>query len=189
VKHLAAGWQVSGIASFQTGQPFHLYDHGTPDRDFVNARPRVTGPLPQVLGAAEMIADPLTPNRFLYLPANLIRDRNGSCLPNAAPFACLASIYDPLDDTLPRSIYRRPGSRFQDIAFTKNIREREPVRVQIRAEFYNLFNHANRELTGIPAQSGINLSLPAFAGGSVGGAVAQYGGTPRQVVVAAKVIF
>jgi len=188
VKHLAAGWQVSGILSFQTGQPFHLYDLGTPDRDFVAARPRVTGPLPQVLGAAEMIPDPLTPNRFLYLPANLVR-RGGSCIPNATPFGCRASIYEPLEDSLPRSIYRRPGSYFQDIAFTKNIRARESVRVQLRAEFYNLFNHANRWVQGNSTTNNTDLSIPQFAGGTVGGVVTSYAGTPRQVVVAAKIIF
>ena len=43
VNHLATGWQASGILSFQTGQPFHLYGLGTPDRDFVFSRPRLTG--------------------------------------------------------------------------------------------------------------------------------------------------
>lgn len=190
-KHLAGGWQVSGIASFQTGQPFYMYDWGTLDRDGVSGRPRVAGRLPEVLGAAEMIPDPLSPNRFLYLPANQIRNRDGSCIPNATPFACLASVYDPLDDLLPRNAYTRPGLHFQDVAVSKNIRVRESVRVQLRAEFYNLFNHANRELVpgagGVPG--GFQLSSPAFAGGSVAGVIAQYGGTPRQVVFAAKILF
>ena len=136
-----------------------------------------------------MTPDPLSPNQFLYLPANQIRNRDGSCIPNATPFACLVSIYDPLDDTLPRSIYRRPGTYFQDIAFAKNIRVREQVRVQLRAEFYNLLNHANREVSTASVGNGIPLNEPVFAGGAVAGVVAQYGGTPRQVVMAAKVIF
>lgn len=85
---------------------------------------------------------------------------------------------------LPRSIFRRPGSYFQDIALTRNIRARESVRVQLRAEFYNLLNHANREVTG-----SVNLNTPFFAGNTVPGVLARYAGVPRQVVVAAKIIF
>jgi hypothetical protein len=138
---------------------------------------------------SDMIADPLIPNRFLYLPANLIRDGNMNCIPNATPFACLASIYDPLDDMLPRHIYRRPGTYFQDVAFAKNILVSESVRIQLRAEFYNLLNHANLEIVGNLAASGMDLSRPWFAGGTIGGVVATYGGAPRQVVLAAKILF
>jgi hypothetical protein len=90
---------------------------------------------------------------------------------------------------LPRSIYRRPGTYFQDIAFTRSIRVRESVRVQLRAEFYNLLNHPNLELTGDSRTNGIDLNNPVFAGGTAGGVVASYGGTPRQVVMAAKILF
>jgi len=66
----------------------------------------------------------------------------------------------------------------------------ERGRVQLRAEFYNLLDHPNLEVTGTGGMTnGIDLSRPQVAGGSVGGVVAQYGGTPRQVVLAAKIIF
>ncbi|HUQ92217.1 MAG TPA: TonB-dependent receptor, partial [Bryobacteraceae bacterium] len=188
-KHLAAGWQLSGIVSFQTGQPFHMFDQGTPDRELNAQRPRLTGPPPRVLRATERIPDPLTPNRFLLVPANGIRNPDGSCIPNATPFACVASVHDPLDNLLPRSSYTRPGRRFQDVALTRSLQVRESVRVQLRAEFYNLFNHANLQLAPLAANNGLTLNAPAFAGGAVGGVVASYGGTPRQVVVAAKIIF
>jgi hypothetical protein len=188
VNRLVTGWQASGILSFQTGQPFHLYDLGTPDRDFLFTRPLLTGLLPRTLGAAEMIADPSAPNQFLYLPANLIR-KDRSCIANATPFACLGSIYDPLDGTLPRSIYRRPSAYYQDIAFGRIIRLRESAALQLRAEFYNLLNHPNLEVTGASMRNGIDLNRPTFAGGAVGGVVASYGGTSRQVVIAAKILF
>jgi hypothetical protein len=153
----------------------------------VFSRPRLTGPLPRTLGAAEMIADPSAFNQFLYLPANLIR-KDRSCIANATPFACLGSIYDPLAGTLPRNIYRRPGAYYQDIAFGRIIRVRESVRAQLRAEFYNLLNHPNLEVTG-SSRNGIDLNRPTFAGGTAGGVVASYGATPRQVVMAVKLLF
>ena len=183
LRYFASDWQVSGILSFQTGQPFYFWDQGIQDRDFNFGRPRVTGALPRELGASEMIPDPRAPNQFLYLPANLIRNRN-SCIPNATPFACLESVQDPPGDLLPRNFYTRPGSHFQDIALSRNFALTESLRVQLRAEFYNLFNHANRELSG-----GFALEAPVFAGATVAGAVARYGGLPRQVVLALKFLF
>ena len=61
---------------------------------------------------------------------------------------------------------------------------RENTLLQFRAEFYNLFNHANREFAG-----GADLNAPVFAANTVAGPIARYGGTPRQVVVAARVVF
>jgi hypothetical protein len=136
-----------------------------------------------------MIPDPQVPNRFLYLAANKIRSGPlGTCIPIATPFACLDSIYSPLDNLMPRNYYRRPGSYFQDVAFTRNVPLHERARLQVRAEFYNIFNHANLELIpGTPG--GYSLNQPVFAGGTVAGVVARYGGPPRQIVFAVKVIF
>jgi hypothetical protein len=187
LKRLTENWEMSGILSFQTGQPFQVVDGGVPD--VVNSgRPRVVGELP-VVQDEDLAPDPQVPNRFLYLPANKIRSSPlGTCIPIATPFACLDSIYGPLDNLLPRNYYRRPGSHFEDIAFTKNVLLAERARVQLRAEFYNIFNHANLEL--VPGVlGGYSLSQPVFAGGAVAGVVARYGGPPRQVVLAGKVIF
>jgi len=184
IRQLSAGWQLSGILSFQTGQPFNLFDY----IDYTSnqySRPRVTGPLPQVLGSSEMIPDPRVPNRFLYLPAN--RTRSFPCIPNTTPFAC-APIDQPADNLLPRNFYRGPGSYSQDFALTRNIRLNEQTRLQLRAESYNLFNHANRELLDFYT-GGFVLSSSPIEGTTVPGVLARYGGVPRQVVLAAKVIF
>ena len=188
IRQLSAGWQLSGILSFQTGQPFNLIDqidYGSNQY----TRPRVTGPLPQMLRSSEMIPDPEVPNRFLYLRASQTRTYSaGPCIPNTTPFAC-ASIGQPLDNLLPRNFYRGPGSYFQDVALTRNVRFGEQVRVQLRAEFYNLFNHANRELLPDFYYGGYQLSSPQFAGNTEAGVLASYGGIPRQAVLAAKIIF
>jgi hypothetical protein len=76
LRHLADGWQTSGILAFQTGQPFLVEDLGITGRAPVSTRPRVTGILPQVVAPEQRLADPVTPNRFLYLPTN--RTRNGT---------------------------------------------------------------------------------------------------------------
>jgi carboxypeptidase family protein len=187
LKYVTSGWELSGILSFQTGLPFALRDGGPEDDEFGFTRPRVTGVLPHVLKPNEMIRDPKLPNRFVYLQTNDSRDINTwRCIPNAAPFGCIDSIYDPPDNLLPRNYYRRPGSHFEDFAFAKKVPVRENVQLQFRAEFYNLFNHANLEL---PADAysvtrGVRGPFTVFAN-----VEARYGGPPRQVVIAAKIIF
>ena len=77
---LLGGWEFSGILGFQTGQPFSLIDDGVAGTDELdNSRPRVTGPLPAVLSGSQMVADARTPNTFLILPLNPIRDSAGNC--------------------------------------------------------------------------------------------------------------
>ena len=180
-KVLFSRWQASGIVSFQTGQPFHLVDSAV-QGSIGPVRPRVTGPLPAVMSPEQMPSDPRLPNRFLYLRANRVRS-GSTCIASATPFGCYGSVFDPMDDALPRNIYRRPGSHFQDIAVSRVIPLRERVRLQLRAEFYNILNHANLIATDFA------INIPRFDNNSVPGVVARYGGTPRQVVVAARVEF
>jgi hypothetical protein len=83
---LLNGWELSGILSFQTGQPFSLVDAGVPGRDELDdTRPGVTGALPALLNGSRMVADSRTPNTFLILPLNPIRDSAGNYLTGRAP--------------------------------------------------------------------------------------------------------
>jgi hypothetical protein len=185
IRHLISGWQVSGILSFQTGLPFSLRD-GAADDEFVLARPRVTGPLPRVLSEKEMVPDPQHPNRHMYLQTNDTRDVYADlrCIPNTAPFGCVGSIYDSPQNELARNYYRRPGTHFQDLALTKQIPLGQEVQMRIRAEFYNVFNHANLELVPAHAYLVSRITTDTFAA-----ITARYGGPPRQVVFAAKIMF
>jgi hypothetical protein len=199
-KVLLTGWQVSGILSFQTGQPFSLKDNRVFDRDVGdNTRPRVTGVLPQVLKEGDIVPDARTPNAFLVLPMNPIRTPAGDCIADAAPLACLPSVNGPYESVLGRNTFRRPGTQYQNIAFIKNfelpaIAGREGLVLQCRAEFYNAFNHSNlyfKVETGNVAANSFN----AANGSSLPGVIASFG-TPerfpqeaRQVVMALKLIF
>lgn len=148
-RYLFAGWELSGILSSQTGQPFSLIDGGVADRDEIeNTRPRVTGPVPNVLQGSNTVADAVAPNAFLVLPLNLVRYPNGSCVPDAKPFACELSVNGPFDGTLGRNSFRRPGVHSENIAVLKNLNlpsvlGHEGLKLQLRAEFYNVLNHSN----------------------------------------------
>jgi hypothetical protein len=60
------------------------------------------------------------------------------------------------------------------------------MRVQIRAEFYNVFNHANLErFETFGGRAGFENDIDGVASG----VRVRYGGPPRQVVLAARIFF
>ena len=90
------------LLSYQTGQPFSIYDSGVPDFTFngSNTRPRLTGAPPRV---TSLVPDAASPNSFLYLPINPVYDAAGDCLAKTAPFACEISVNGPFDGALSRN--------------------------------------------------------------------------------------
>src|SRR5262245_37466626 len=199
-RHLFSGWEITGIVSFQAGQPFNLRDSRVADRDLAdNTRPRVTGPLPGVLHSSAIVPDARTPNSFLILPLNSVRRPDGSCLESASPFGCQFSVNVPFDGSLGRNLFRRPGSQFQNLAFIKNFTfpassRREGIKLQFRAEFYYFFNHSNLYFKSDTANVAVS-SFNTTAGLSLPAVLASFG-TPerlpqeaRQLVLAVKMIF
>jgi hypothetical protein len=84
-RYLLGGWEISGLLSYQTGQPFTIADTGVPDFRGERTRPRLTGNPPRV---GPLVPDTVSPNNFLYFPLNQVYDATGACIANTAPFAC-----------------------------------------------------------------------------------------------------
>ena len=199
-RQLASGWEISGILTFQAGQPFGLQDNQAADHEVADAtRPRLRGALSPVLEGDSIVPDARAPNAFLVLPLNPVRYPDGSCIPNAAPLACQLSVNGPFETQLGRNTLRRPGTHFENVAFIKNfdlpsIGGREGLKLQWRAEFYDLFNHSNLYLK----TDTVDVAAPSFntqQGLVVPGVVASFGRPDRapqearQVVMALKFIF
>lgn len=195
LRAVTADWQVTGLVSLQSGQPFSLTDTGVPDRDQVdNTRPRVAGVLPQPLDHFQ--PDPRTPNVFLYLPVNPIRYANGNCYAASAPLACEPSVNGPYDGIIGRNTYNRPGTQFQNVALVKSFSLsplREGMRLQFRAEFYNLFNHPNLYInvgSNNVAHSSFNTAISSIPGVTVSyGRPDRLPQEARQTVLALKLMF
>jgi len=186
-RYLLGGWELSGLLSYQTGQPFTIGDTGVPDFNIngLRTRPRLIGtpPRPQPL-----IADSVFPNNFLYLPVNQVYDPSGDCIANTTPFACEISVNGPFDGSLSRNTFRQPGLFYQDTAVLKNIPlHKEGVKLQFRAEFYDLFNHPNLYINF--GTNDVNTSsFTRSDGQTVPGVTANFGDS-RQVVLALKLTF
>jgi hypothetical protein len=125
VKALFDGWQLSGTTSLVTGRPKSVgitYSGGLTDitGGENNARPLVLcNPNRQVANAAD--GTPVFVDAACFARP-LTRGEIG----NAS-----------------RNMIRRPGVINSDLAFFKNVRLREKLRLQFRWETYNLFNHTN----------------------------------------------
>lgn len=204
VRTLLGGWGVSGILSFQTGQPFSIFDFRNTDTlvDKTDSpRPRFAGSV----ASGNLIPDAQLPNTFLFLPLNPVRDANGNCA-SAGPFYCSASGNEPLDGTISRNTFRRPGTQYHNLALAKNfalpkIFGREGAKLQLRAEFYNVFNHANLYVDAGTNDVGFDSfvfsdgrSIPAVTVRRGNGSFPSTFGLPsfndnRQIVIAAKIIF
>jgi Carboxypeptidase regulatory-like domain/TonB dependent receptor-like, beta-barrel/TonB-dependent Receptor Plug Domain len=155
VRNVLAGWGISGILSFQTGQPFSIFDSGADGFGFQeNPRPLFAGSAT----SGNLQPDATTPNAFQYLKLNDVRP-SGDCAKSTGPFYCAAPVSGPFDGTLPRNTFRRPGTQFHNLALQRNfalpkVFGREGARLQLRAEFYNPFNHSNLYL--VPGTNDIN---------------------------------
>lgn len=122
-RELFGGWTISGITTLQTGAPFTVYTGGSDYSGFnqFNDRPNVTraGQLPQQNRNPATAFD----TTFFALPGPGIVGTSG------------------------RNQYYGPGLANYDFSVAKDFalfqRHDQPVKLQFRADFFNLFNHTN----------------------------------------------
>jgi len=128
------GWQVNGITTFQTGTPFTVYD---------SAGVSAQGGAPEISGfpsdRPDLIGDPTK-----GICPNGAHAGTPNCWFNAGAFQRL----DPNAQigqfgNAGRNILTGPGIQQWDFSALKNFRFTESKNLQFRAEFFNIFNHAN----------------------------------------------
>jgi hypothetical protein len=127
-KAIAGGWQLNVIATLYSGIPFTPFVSGDPDRDATDentARPDL------VAGVETTPAGGRSPDLWF----------------NPAMFSAPAP---GLRGNAGRNILTGPDYRSLDVALVKSIQLGERVRLQLRAEAFNVLNRANFDL---PANS------------------------------------
>ena len=131
-REVLGGWQISGITTMQTGQTFTVTT-GAPDYSGFNSQGGASGAVnpdrPDVTRAGPLPQDNRNPDAAFdksYFTTALLAGRVG---------------------TSGRNQYYGPGLQNYDFAAAKNFplwaRLGEQTRLQFRADFFNLFNHAN----------------------------------------------
>lgn len=155
---ILGGWTVSGTTVMQSGNPFTIaagYDVNLDglggDRPFVvdpsvmwqtldngNSFSPVSGcPSTPVGGVCTSTLSELVITRGAFNP-NVASLSNGSQIPLMAG--------QNGEGTLARNTFFGDGMTVFDMAFTKKTKVHERVQLEIRMEFYNIFNHVTFEL-------------------------------------------
>lgn len=151
---LARGWEIAGITRFATGLPVGLVG------SFDQALTGTSGiDMPNFSGSLQLAGDPRD-NGHIWMT------NSGFSLPPLGSFG-----------TAPRRFFHGPGFNNWNLALHKDTRIRESIQLQIRAEFFNAFNHTQ---FGNPN---------GFLAGGRFGVISSIMVPPRVGQVAAKFIF
>jgi hypothetical protein len=146
-KQVVSGWTIAPIFVAETGSPFSVYDCTW---QFYSVCPYAVNAAGSTLSrsAPSSLQPGSAPDTFIYTPffsgANQLFD-------NAAPFDPITgtSEFGPFPARInARNAFRGPGSWNLSIAAEKSFPIREGMRLKLRGEAYNLFNHANLFITG-----------------------------------------
>lgn len=135
------GWNLSGIYVAQTGGAFSVYDvsNSQCNTDATNfCYPVIRGSTPSMTDAPGR-----GPNTFvLYDLSGTFQSQEAFC---GGDLACTARLNQLQPHLLsPRNLFRTPGFWNWDMALLKNFNlPPEGMKLQFRAEFFNLPNHSN----------------------------------------------
>jgi Carboxypeptidase regulatory-like domain len=166
------GWQISGIAAWQTGLPYDIF--GTADTLHTNFADRVT-----VVDVAALKTVPASgrviPSTGVFTGYNLaaFNPDDPSVMP--VPFG--------VESNLLRNQFTGPGINNWDVSLAKTTAINERFTLQLRFEFYNLFNRTQFA----KPDANIQDALFGYSSSQVG----QNDGTTgaRQVQIGAKLNF
>jgi len=178
-KRLTKGWSLFPIVTWRTGLPFDVFadlgERFTPNAegpsgagDPGNVHANIVGPLNTFNPRKNQTFNDNSGN-YYFNPNSLSNAQCGdpTCVPGPGVFPADSQVQaNPAlatYGTLPRNFFRGPGYINFDLAFSKTTDITERVKLEFRAEFFNLFNHANFTNPGI-----INNANGTFAGGAGG---------------------
>ncbi len=200
LQKLKNGWGMNSAATLQSGQPFQ-FNYNFQD-DFSGSgnafdRPDVVGPI---------VYHPHDPSNYIDLSAFAIPCTiTAAAQLNPTGTAADCKLGTRHFGNLGRNSLHGPTFKQWDLAIYKNTAITERVKMQIRAEFFNVLNHpnfANPFLPAFIADPGVNgfkasgnrevgqAGYPIVATGDVGiGNPFLGGGGPRGIQLAAKFTF
>jgi hypothetical protein len=218
-KRLTQGWSIFPIVTWHTGQPFDVFarlgDRFNPGAegpsgagDPTNIHANIVGPTNLLnVRTSQTFVNPnigdTNTGNFYFNPGSLSNAQCGDggpntpdpCTPGPAFLPSNAQVVaDPslaTYGTLPRNFFRGPSYINFDVAFSKTTSITERLKLEFRAEFFNIFNHANFLNPGV-----INNGDGTFTGGAGGTNInsdqfGQITGTfdPRIIQLAVRVSF
>jgi hypothetical protein len=169
-REVLGGWQISGITSVQTGQPFTVYNNATDYSGFNQFIDR-----PDVIGTGKLTQNNSNPDAAF----------DTSYFSKTPPTGRVG--------TSGRNQFYGPGLVDFDFTLLKSFAVwGERTRLQMRADFFNLFNHtnfSNPQRNESSASFGKITQTVGSATATSVGTTAGFSGGARQIQVALRLIF
>ncbi|HLH44299.1 MAG TPA: carboxypeptidase regulatory-like domain-containing protein [Bryobacteraceae bacterium] len=168
------GWSLNPLFVAHTGQPFSVFDSSSPlTLPYATQRAVFTGPVPTTGNGLTASGTPDGFNYITFQDSQINHNVTNPLTLNAKWPAGMSG----------RDAFTGPGWWDLDLGVYKDTRINERFSLQIRGEFFNLFNHANLYVVGTGADLGAGDSIPACYG-CTGSSYDR-----RNVQLAAKLIF
>jgi hypothetical protein len=136
LRKVAAGWEMSGIAAFQTGTPFTIFSNSNSSQENIFLdRANQIGPTRYFPARSLHSFDPSTANCLggAVTNANFYFDPTAYDCNNVPIFSFGNS---------GRNILRGPGRNNFDLSVGRTFKIAEAKTIEFRSEFFNAFNHA-----------------------------------------------
>ncbi len=188
-KRLTEGWSLFPIVTWHTGLPFdvfadlgeqYTYNAEGPSGagDPGNTHANIVGPL-NTLDPRKTQTINGNVGQYYFNPNSLSNAQCGdqndplpACVPGPGILPADSQVQaNPAlatYGTLPRNFLRGPGYINFDMAFSKTTAITERVKLEIRAEFFNIFNHTNFLNPGVINLGVANGNTNPFSGGAGG---------------------
>jgi hypothetical protein len=196
IRHLLSNWSTSGILTVMSGLPIDIVDtasgslYGLAKGNNPLARPNLSP------GFTCHSAMQTAPSGYFFNPFAFSSPvvLAGQPIPSASGSTAAGTTGTDIGNT-PRNCLRGPRQSNLDFAAIRSFRFKESGRVQFRAEFFNLFNHANF------ANPISNLNAVSSSGGSIDpntgrvidpgnfGRIISSSANPRLIQVALRILF
>jgi len=140
------GWSLNPLFIARTGQPFSFFDSAAQELPLNTPRATFIGNVPNT-NTGNLIPTSV-PNTFQYITVNPAQIAH-------EPMALTPGQPWPTNMS-GRDAFRAPGWWNLDFGLYKDTKVNERISVQLRAEVFNIFNHANLYVDGITADVGTN---------------------------------
>ena len=160
LNHIAGGWSLTGIFNYQSGEPYSLTSgsfttngahisfadvRGPLDKGKLHFVTGIAGPVMYEVG--DLIINPADPN---FNCRNVIGTQTFFCIPQ------------PGSNGGSRNNVQGPNFWNLDSGLLKNFDVTERVKLQFRAEFFNVFNHPNWENPRNATSGSPNIQSTSF---------------------------
>jgi outer membrane receptor protein involved in Fe transport len=152
-KAVLGGWSLNPLFTARTGQPYSIFDTSVQQLPLNTPRATFIGNIPS--GSNGLVATG-TPDNYQYLT---FTSSQVSHIPMS--FAPGSSWPSSMSG---RDAFRAPGWWNFDVGVYKDTKITERVSLQLRAEVFNFFNHANLYVVGTSADVGSGNSVNACYG-------------------------